>query len=207
MPFVIALANAKGGCGKTTLTMLLAGALAKHLNVIVADSDPQGTASLWSQVGAFPCKVVPVDGQAEIDRLSQEHDAVLVDCPPNVNSSVMEAALRCAHLVLVPCAPEPADVWATTLLLEKCRREHPNLRLRVVLNKVPTGTVLARDTLATIQDAQWPLAKSRIGLRTAYKEVMALGSTLDGLKGSASSKAREEIQELSLEALTALASS
>lgn len=204
MSFVIALANAKGGCGKTTLTMLLAGALAKHLNVVVADSDPQGTASIWAQVGAFPCTVVPVGGQAEIERLALAHDAVLVDCPPNVNSAVMEAALRCANLVLVPCAPEPADVWATTLLLEKCRREHPNRKLLVVLNKVPTGTVLARDTLTTIQDAHWPLAKSRMGLRTAYKEVMALGCTLDGLKGSGAGRAREELQELSLEALTTL---
>lgn len=207
MSIVIAVSNAKGGVGKTTLTMLLAGTLAKLLSVVVADSDPQGTASLWAEVGSFPCKVVPVSGEAEIARLAQEYDAVLVDCPPNVHSAVMEAALRCANLVLVPCAPEPADVWATTLLLEKVRREHPGLKLRVVLNKVPPGTVLARETLATIQNAQWPLAKSRIGLRTAYKEVMALGSTLDVLKGSATSKAREELHELSLEALTVLSAS
>lgn len=204
MSFTIAIANSKGGCGKSTLSMLLAGAISKHLSVVVADSDPQGTASLWAAVGAFPCKVVPIEGKEQILRLQAEHAAVIVDCPPNVQSPVMSAALECADLVLVPCAPEPADIWATTILLEMCRREYPQLKVLVVLNKVPPNTALSRDSLATIEAAGWPLAKARLGLRTAFKEAMALGSTLAPLKGAGATRAREEVQDLSLEAMTTL---
>jgi len=42
---VIAVVNQKGGAGKSTLAMLLAGALAESAGrVLVADADPQNTA-------------------------------------------------------------------------------------------------------------------------------------------------------------------
>lgn len=201
----IAVANSKGGCSKSTTSVLLAGALSRHLDVAVADSDPQGTASLWSAAaGKLPFPVVPVGGEAEIRSLMAKHQAVVVDCPPDVGAPVVTAALACAHLVLVPCAPEPADTWATALLLQKLRNERPLLKLLVVLTKVPAGTALARDTLASIEQAGWPLAKARLGLRVAFKEAMAVGGTLDNVRGAGASKAREELHDLALETLTTL---
>jgi Mrp family chromosome partitioning ATPase len=41
---IIATVNQKGGCGKTTISMQLAGALALRGNrILVVDADPQGT--------------------------------------------------------------------------------------------------------------------------------------------------------------------
>lgn len=46
---IISIANQKGGCGKTTMTMQLAGALTTNpLKVLVVDADPQGTATRWT---------------------------------------------------------------------------------------------------------------------------------------------------------------
>jgi chromosome partitioning protein len=206
MSFTIVVANSKGGCGKTTLAMLLAGALAKHLDVTVVDSDPQGTASIWSKQGPFPCPVVAADPDNASDQLrelAQERQAVVVDCPPNLGAPVFHAAMSAADILLVPCAPEPADAWATELLLEFCREFYPAVRLVVVVNKIPSVGALAKEVLQFIE-AGWPVAKARFGLRTAYKEAAALGSTLDGLKGTGARAAREEVQALALEVLTTL---
>jgi chromosome partitioning protein len=203
MSIILAVANSKGGVSKTTTSVLVAAALARHLRVVVADSDPQGTASLWARAtGKLPVPVVPVATEADIRALAAQYQAVIVDCPPQVDAPVMSAALACASLVLVPLAPEPADVWATTLLLQRCRADYPHLKTLVVLAKVPAGTALARDTLAAIEGAGWPLAKARLGLRTAYKEAMAVGGTLDDVRGPGALKARQEVQDLALEAMT-----
>lgn len=206
--FTIAVANAKGGCGKSTLSMLLAGLLVKHLRVVVADSDPQGTASLWAAGGKFPVKVEAVTTRpaAHLATLAADFQCVLIDCPPNVDAPVFRAALDAADLLLVPCAPEPADVWATEILLAMCRAEYPNLRVRVVLNRVPAVTALSRITVEEIAAASWPVLQSRLGLRTAYKEAAALGSTLDLVTGKGGRQAREELQALALEVLTVVSS-
>ena len=46
---IIAAVNQKGGSGKTTLSMQLAGALARRGHeVLIVDADPQGTATRWA---------------------------------------------------------------------------------------------------------------------------------------------------------------
>lgn len=52
---IIALANLKGGVGKSTLAVNIAGALGAKTALI--DADPQATATAWGEAGLLPFPV------------------------------------------------------------------------------------------------------------------------------------------------------
>ncbi len=60
----IAVANLKGGTGKTTIALNLASALAARPSVTVVDADIQGTAAAYAKAGGLPV----IAGQADDPR-------------------------------------------------------------------------------------------------------------------------------------------
>jgi chromosome partitioning protein len=92
---IIALLNQKGGVGKTTLALHLAGEWAsKGRRVLLIDADPQSSARDWSQQRAregLP-RLFGVIGLArdtlhsEAPELARGADHVVIDGPPRVAS-------------------------------------------------------------------------------------------------------------------------
>ena len=118
---IIALLNQKGGVGKTTLALHLAGAwAARGKRVILIDADPQGSALDWSQRRSHEGlpRLFSVIGLArdtlhrEAPELARDADYVVIDGPPRV-AGLMRSALLAADLVLIPVQPSPFDGWAS----------------------------------------------------------------------------------------------
>src|SRR4051812_35854308 len=105
MAIVIAVANLKGGCGKSTIAVNLACELTSGRNsVALVDADAQGTATYWCSQGDLPVQhiALPLDGQRNVQRwvsqvLGLDCDYVVVDAPPHVGAST-EAAVGIADL-------------------------------------------------------------------------------------------------------------
>ena len=90
MAVVITVAQQKGGTGKTTLAANLAAALASSRRVALLDIDPQKSLARWHDLRrarlqeAAALTFSDVSGwrlAAELDRLKQGHDVVLVEFP------------------------------------------------------------------------------------------------------------------------------
>lgn len=193
---IVALLNQKGGVGKTTLALHLAGEWARRgQRVTLIDADPQATALDWSQQRSregLP-RLFGVIGLArdtlhrEAPELARNADHIVIDGPPRV-AGLMRSALLAADLVLVPVQPSPFDGWASAellTLLGEARLYRPNLAARFVLNRCVSRTILARETVEALADHDPPVLTRTIGQRIAFAVAAQSGRLASELDGDA----------------------
>jgi chromosome partitioning protein len=182
MGFVIAIAQQKGGTGKTTLAAHLATEFARRgLSVAIIDTDPQGSLGRWfmarREAGnpGMDLSTSSAWGVAyETDKLRKTTDVVIVDTPPKVDAD-LRPALRAADLVLVPVTPSHVDLWATEGVLDLARRE--DRRALVVLNRTTARGRQTAEIRAELGAGGFDLAATEIGARVAYARAMGDGRT------------------------------
>jgi chromosome partitioning protein len=198
MSKVIAVAQQKGGAGKTMLTAQLAVALAEGAKVAVLDIDPQASLTIWGKLRAgaakatTPLTISTVSGwrlTTELDRLKAAHDIVLVDTPPVIDSDARRA-IRAADLVLIPLNPAPPDLWAAEGTLKLAAEEKRPVAL--IFNRAPAASKLRKRMEAEIAARGLTLLEAALANRAGYANAFADG--LGVTEAGPTTQAAEEIR-------------
>jgi chromosome partitioning protein len=204
MSYAIAVAQRKGGVGKTTLAVSIAAELHRRFkHVALIDADPQRSASQWAEPGKlrFPVYEIAFAGQTianwmhELNRVAAVYDYVVVDTAPNERA--LGASIAVSSMVLVPCTPSGLDLEATARTLEIIdmvrTRWRAHLSLIVVPNRVDARTLEGRQLVEELTGFGEVIGPT-IGDRSAFVRAFSAGqSVADMPEGQV---AHREIQQL-----------
>lgn len=181
---IISILSQKGGSGKTTSTLALAGAAhAQGKTVVVLDIDPQAAATGWytarkrtglpEGLHVQPLQAVQLEEVVEACR-AQDVDLVLIDTPPQSDNPAVQAA-QLSDLVLIVTKPSVMDLRAiqNTLRLAKVADVHPFLLLNSV-KAVGTRHIEASETMQRMGVDVLPVT---LGDRVAFMDMLVDGRT------------------------------
>lgn len=209
---IIAIANSKGGVGKSTLCTLIASELAAHgSQVLVLDADAQQSCSQWAErcrrAGTLPTglRTEPIGTVKELAaRLKSRDDAdvILIDVQGSMND-LLTTAIVASDLTLVPTKATVMEVVETVKLFEWAS----NLRrapLRLVLNRVEgidRKTVAFNDAIEMIRRHRLHGLSTLVLSRKVYEQFSKDAGTLaqignDPAKAEQVGKARKNIADL-----------
>jgi chromosome partitioning protein len=159
----------------------LAAALAPGRRTALLDIDPQRTLVRWHTLRlarATPPVAIAfseISGWRlgnEMDRLRREHDVLVVDSPPHIDTD-SRRAIRIADLVLIPVQPSAPDLWAAegTIALSAAEKR----RTALVLNRAPTSAGPRLKALGAVRATGHTLLEASLGNRAGFAQAFALG--------------------------------
>jgi chromosome partitioning protein len=154
---IVAVANQKGGVGKSTVTMSLAAVAAETARVLVVDVDPQGTTTHWAEKAGedLPFTFTDEKDPKLLARMRElPFDLIFVDTPGSLrDTDILKAVLDAADFAVLPIEPAPASVEP----LVETLRAHvlpSGVDYKVLVNRAdprdPSDTV---ETLEALDDA------------------------------------------------------
>lgn len=211
---ILSIINQKGGTGKTTISMNLAGTLnIRHgKKVLVIDGDTQSSATKWagcaSETNPFPCTVVSLanaSGKAHrtIRNFMNDYDVIIIDCPPNTEAEFNASALLISDLALVPIKPSSTDLWAIEGILKliaAATATNEKLITKILPNMCEPNKNLSNSIVNYFKnDESIELMGLQINNRAIYGEAALSGETVYTSKNN---KAKNEIALLTDEVLS-----
>jgi chromosome partitioning protein len=205
---VITISQQKGGTGKTTLAVHLALAFVKYHNLKVAiiDTDPQGSLGKWFMIRTekknsdnnLTFKTASLWGaQYESKTLKNDHDIVIIDTPPKIESDA-RPAIEAADLVLIPMSASHVDFWATGAIADIAKKA--NKKILIQINRSSQRSKLITKTNDFIKSLDLLSTNTIIGNRQIYASSMGEGKT--AVEKQKKGLAVEEIKNLSEQILS-----
>jgi len=181
---IILIGGEKGGTGKTTLATNLAAMRAQmDRDVLLVDTDPQGSANYWVQSRdeeKIKPRVACIQkfGQGlstEVKDLASRYQDIIIDAGGR-DSIELRSALVATEKVYIPIQPSQFDIWTLDQmdeLVAAAKAFNPELKAKVVISRSSTNPSVqeSNETQKLLEDfINLDLANSIIRDRIAYRK-------------------------------------
>lgn len=201
---VIAVVSAKGGTGKSTITLNLAGVLsANKQSVLVIDADPQGSIAQWAKIRKQENPDVIVQSspviKKQVKKSSKKYDIILFDSPPTIKKRT-RSVIQSADKLIIPVTPGLADFWSTERLVKvylEEKEKRPKLDAQILINRIDRRTRLGKEFRSFLEKLNIPIFITEIPQRVIFCEAWHAGKTVDRLQPNG--EGAKDFQRLSKE--------
>jgi chromosome partitioning protein len=200
---IIAVANSKGGVGKSTLAVHLAAWLHKQGHrVTLADCDTQQSSSQWIREAAPQVKALclrdPDEIINELPMLAQDTDYVVADGPGSL-AETSRALLLVADSAIVPCKASMLEIRAldaATKVLRQAQKIRAGMpKAKIVLSMVGRHYRLTQDMREAAALLALPISPTFMTLRQIYADAPGQAAVVWNM-GSRAREAADEVDRL-----------
>lgn len=193
---VISVLGQKGGSGKTTISLNLArGLQLSGANVIVIDTDKQGSSRDWHSTNEG--SLFPVIGMDRANTLDKDiknlgnFDIAIIDGSPQLKDMAI-ACVKVSNVILIPIQPSQLDIWATSDLLElisERKQINADLKVAFIVNRQISGSKAKKEIKEILAGTGYKFFDNSTNQRMDYINTIANGKTVFESSG----KAKEEM--------------
>lgn len=150
---IILIGGEKGGTGKTTVaTNLAAMRVIKGHDVLLVDTDKQGSASAWSDMRDTRNIEIRVPNiqkfgsnlASDIRDFKSRYEDVIIDAGGR-DSVELRAAMTIADIMYIPVQASQFDIWTLSImndLIYQAKGFNPTLAPLILINRAPTNPVV-----------------------------------------------------------------
>ena len=198
---VIAVANEKGGVGKTTLTVNLANEVHRcgYGSSAIIDADPSGAASEWYNrrspdiPGPVFLDVGPAGLAVALEAAEKGGIKVIFVDTPGEASIAIQQIFEFCDLVLIPFKASTVDMSMIGKTMD--RIEAAGRPFRFVINESKRSSVLSALTMSALS-THAPVLSTIIETREIFRMCGEKGLTVSEMKGAPAKAAAEQIASL-----------
>jgi chromosome partitioning protein len=163
----ILVANAKGGCGKSTIATSLAAYFASEgYATALADYDPQASALSWLE--QRPEEYAPIVGIAGFNdglrTVPRNTEYLVIDSPARAHGKELTELVKRAETIIVPVLPSPIDIKAAEKFVEELlgigKVAEKKAKAALVANRVKENTLIFEELDEVLSKLKVPYVAS-----------------------------------------------
>lgn len=207
---ILLIGGEKGGTGKTTIATNLASMRASAgRDVLLVDTDIQGSASFWVQTrddASVEPRVANVQKFGknlanELSDLAKRYQDIIIDAGGR-DSAELRASLVRADLAVIPVQASQFDLWTLDRMDEMvklAKTYNEGLRVKILISRAPTnpGVTEANNAAELVGEFDtFDLAETIIRDRIAFRRAAAEGKGVAEMYDPETEKAAWEINKL-----------